>query len=195
MIDTSTLLPKQPFEALPVFLNSARPYVQGTQMVARTAEWITEKIGAQDITFTACAFRSITDQLVAIGPAAPADGDAERFIGTATFMAGGAPLDFGFYTTHDPAPRGTVAEPCTYRLSEGGPRDTSQVFEIAGIQGLEGLLVAMVQCLKTVHAGLAPDVHDIWFTGLRGAAIPCGDALADTRLTLTRVRMMGKTPN
>lgn len=195
MPDISEAILGQHLTPLQVCLNSGRPYVQGTQMLARAADWLAQVGETQDVTFTACAFRAITDKGVAIGPAHPTAEQSDALIGTASFSVADDPLEIGFYETDMPAPTDNIDEPCAYELIEGSSKDTVQIFEIAEMHGFEGLLVAMVQCLKTVHTELAADVHDIWFTGLRGAAIPCGSAYADARLTLTRARMMGKSPN
>lgn len=195
MPDISEAVLGQNLTPLKVCLNSGRPYVQGTQMLARAADWLGQVGDTQDVTFTACAFRAITDKGIAIGPALPTAEQRDTLIGTASFSVAGDPIEIGFYETSAPAPADIIDDPCVYDLVEGSSQDAVQVFEIAEMRGFEGLIVAMVQCLKTMHAGLAADVHDIWFTGLRGAAIPCGDAYADARLTLTRARMMGKSPN
>jgi len=194
MPDVSSIVLNQPLQPMDVCLNDGRTYVQGTQMLARAADWIAQTSGAKAITLTACAFRAITDQGVALGPAQPAPEEAAP-IGTATFSVDGTAVELGFYETGSTAPKDSLAEPCSYRLLEGGAQDDVQVFEVSAMRGIEGVMVATVQCLKTMHAGLATDMRDIWFTGLRGASIAHGVDLADTKLTMTRARMMGKSPN
>lgn len=189
MSDSSALTEKRDID---VCLNDGRSYVQGTQMIARAADALSDILGAKQVEFTAAAFRSITANTVAIARIKIEDPEA---IASARFVVDDEDFEIGFYDTGRPAPLEKILPKCRYEHVSGDASDGAQVFQIENVAGLEDLLNAIVQSVKTVHSGLASDTSDIWFTGLRGARMSHEVTIDQARITLTRMRIMGKSPN
>lgn len=159
--------------ALDVCLNGRRDYVQGTQMVARSADHFAAA-GAGPVVLSAAAFHRITDREVGIVTGTPGPDLAEHALGTLRFTgADGAPLDAVLVAGPGAAPRRDIPVTATWEEIAGTRTNAlSTAFALGGLARGEDFLVALVQTVKGLHEALADDVRDVWLTGLRGARIP-----------------------
>ena len=173
---------------LPVVLNGARDYVQGTQIVARAAEHLRGR-GASDL--LSASFHEITDREVALCEGPP--GEGRPILGEiAVRGADGGRARHALVALGRQAPRETRRMRArAVEASATGSLDA--VFDLSGIAGLEDALDALVQSVKGLHERLGDDVSDVWFTGLRGRTFALSpEALPEDggRLAITFGRLM-----
>ena len=177
---------------LGVFLNGSRTYVQGTQILARSAEAVFEDGSGL---LRQATFHSITDRLVTLTPADQAADLPAAPLGRAVYEdAQGNALSVVWHAQDGAAPRADRPLSCTWRRQDQGQaHPLSARFALAGLTSGEDYLNALIQAIKGLHDALAEDVHDIWFTGLRRADIPMGPFPASSgTLTITGDRLMGR---
>ncbi len=174
---------------LDVGLRGTRNYVQGSQILARTAE-----IVAADhphALLTSAKFTRITLKGVRL---VVGDGDGADEIGRATFDDGGTRIVARFLEIDGPdAPRIDDVPPSTSGLEADAAGAGSAGFAIAG--GFESYLAAVIECVKAIHAQRGEQVSDIWFTALAQARLPVAPAYPTTGvLTVTPklARMVGE---
>lgn len=191
--------PSKPFTGddlhrIDVFLNGGRDYVQGTQMIARAAE-ILPGGSVETAVLTTAAFKKITRNKILClrGDAAPPEGLA--LIGDAGFKRDGETLTLRFAELVEPAERRDLPENVAYEPLGALNPDLCGDFAFAGLDSFEDLLVLIVQTVKAVHEAAGPDVHDIWFTGCRNAALPlAGPPMTAGKLTVRHLRLLGRAP-
>ena len=161
-----------------VFLNGKRTYVQGTQMLSRAAEIVAAEDMPGALLKTA-AFHAISDKSIDIALADEAP-EGRRDLGFCQFtVPAGATLKAIFLERDETAPRRDVPPACTYtRMDNAHDHVLSGDWQVEGAASLEDLLVAIIQTVKSQHEDIGRGVHDIWFTGLRGAALPASGAFA-----------------
>lgn len=155
--------------SLPVALRGTRDYVQGSQILARTAEIIA--VHSSGASLQTAKFTRITDRGVEV---AIGDGDGEGTgpeIGTARFSTEAGLLNARFFEVPGaPAPPIDDVPHSTSDLAAGTDGSGRCAYEIRG--DFESYLAAVIEFVKAVHAGRADRVSDIWFTALAGAALP-----------------------
>lgn len=179
--------------SIPVFLNGARDYVQGTQLLARASEVVASG-SAESMRLHSAGFHSITDREVSITLADELPDAADAALGDAVFRTeAGARKFVRFWAGENEAPRKTISPNCSYRQSKADPANPlNGTWELSGVADLEDLLNAIVQSIKTQHENLGQQVSNVWFTGLRSAAIPVFAPIAggSCELQITHIRSM-----
>lgn len=177
---------------IPVFLRGDRNYVQATQMLARTAEHIEQEWGPS-FTLKNCSFKKITSNQVDVAFLAGEVPASTHAIGSAIFASSKHAITAEFLETKELADRMALPEQSTV-----GPALTpeSNSFPFAGAHTFEGKLAVIVQALKRFHSGLAQDADELWFTGLRGAAIDIGSGFTEPtgQIRIELLRILGATP-
>ena len=165
--------------SLDICLNGARSYVQGTQLIARSAEALAEARPGAAITLRSAAFHRMTDRHVdlSIGAEAEQVGDP---IGVLNFGSNDAPEVAYLYEPGATAPRRDIAVAAAWdKCAADHDGVLSAGFELSGLHTGEDLLVAIVQTVKGLHEALAEDVKDVWLTGFRSANIPMAGPFPD----------------
>jgi hypothetical protein len=176
---------------LEVFLNDGRSYVQGTQMLGRAAELVLAEHPAASL--KSAAFHRITDKLVSASVLAPGTKPAEDALGSAEFHTGDATCQIAFIEGADIAPPDVVPPACTYTPT-GAAQDSplSADYRLGSVRSFEDMMVALIQTIKKQHDALPGEIRDIWFTGLRGSAIPAPFSAPEGLLEIRFMRLMGK---
>ncbi len=179
---------------LPVCLNGERDYVQGTQMIARSAEILEECFGIEPVLYTA-AFHKITDHQVAVCTD-ESDLDEAAALGDMLFtLDRDRTAKLFLIELPQTAPREVVPVGCRYEFIETVGEDLRHaIFQISEIGGGEDLLVALVQSLKSLHETAFPGASNIWFTGLRDGKIPMGTTLAGLGSCRLELRIIRRLP-
>lgn len=174
---------------LDVGLRGTRNYVQGSQILARTAEIVAAE--HPQAVLTSAKFTRITLKGVRL---TFGDGDAADEIGRATFTDGDARIIARFHEVAGPdAPRIDDVPGATSGLEADADGAGSAAFAIAG--GFESYLAAVIECVKAIHARRGEQVSDIWFTALAHAQLPVAPTYPATgTLTVTPklARMVGE---
>ena len=154
---------------LEVGLRGTRDYVQGSQILARTAEIVARD--HPDAALVSAKFTRITlrgVELVLGAGDAPSGGEE---IGRGQYQVGGDRLQARWFEVPGPeAPRIDDVPGATSGLAPDGAGGGGADFAIAGT--FESYLAAVIECVKALHAGRAERVSDIWFTALVGARLP-----------------------
>lgn len=153
-------------QQIAVFLRGDRDYVQGTQMLARAAEHVSDP--AAQIHWA--TFHRISARSLAIRPLPAAAGD-ESIVGQVEF-SGDPVTGWAFVELDQPAPQ--LDRPMGVRIEQDtldSPLNGSYWFDV-DIADLESMLNVLVQAIKSLHQELDPLVHDVWFTGMRRLALP-----------------------
>lgn len=171
---------------LDVFLRGSRNYVQGTQIVSRTAD-LTGKSGW---VFKTAAFSTITtNYLSAVEGAAPQGQDVVAKLMFASPESG--TKSFSIFERNDVAPQRDEAMPISLDDRQEVD-DTTSIWPYDGAKSFEDILNVLVQATKAEHVHRWPDAFDIWFTGARGWQIPLDlDSLSGGTVTLKMYRQMG----
>lgn len=152
---------------LPVALRGTRDYVQGSQILARTAELVTAESSGASLQMA--KFTRITDAGVEVA-LDDGEGDGSE-IGTARFTTStGSRTARFFEIPGDPAPTIEDVPHSTADLRADPGGSGGCTYGIAG--DFESYLAAVIEFVKAVHAVRADGVSDIWFTALAGAALP-----------------------
>ena len=151
---------------LGTFLRGARTYVQGTQLLARTAE----RVPGPGVTLEQVVFSQITDHdAIVFDAGATLPGNAD-VLGRCRFDTQNGPMDLVWIAAESEAPRKDEDMNIAFSISGELPDDASIAF--SQIDSLEDMLNVLVQGLKSHHARHFAGATDIWFTGLRKAALP-----------------------
>ena len=154
---------------LEVGLRGTRNYVQGSQILARTAEIVAAD--HPDAVLASAKFTRITllgVELVLGEGDAPSGGEE---IGRGQFLIGDERLSARWFEVPGPeAPRIDDVPGATSGLAPDGAGGGRADFAIAGT--FESYLAAVIECVKALHAGRGERVSDIWFTALVGARLP-----------------------
>jgi hypothetical protein len=175
-------------QTLNVFIRGTRDYVQGSQILGRTAELVGNEPPA---VLVSAKFTKITERGVVAVFDGEAPGDLVE-LGRAQFAteAGRQTVQF-FEVAGDKAPPIDDVPRVTANLETDGKGTGSATFVITGT--FESYLVAIIEFVKAVHAQRGDRVTDIWFTALMGARLPLGAAYPQTgtlRLTPKIERMV-----
>lgn len=170
---------------LNVFLRQSRNYVQGTQMIARSAELLGESCWF----FEQALFSTITDSPVVIAPAD--DGSDEDVIGRIVFSNATDEKIFRLKKSTGRIPRRDIPMPVKVEFVAEEPDAIHYRFE--GATDFEGLLNVMVQSVKSEHERVFPSAQDIWLTGFRGFHLLVDIVLSQGKgfVRLRRGRVMG----
>ena len=160
---------------LNVYIRGTRDYVQGSQILGRTAELLAADSSAQ---LVSAKFTQITERGVrAVFDDADAGGALE--IGRAQFVTAAGRRTVRFCeVAGDKAPPIDDVPRVTANLETDGKGTGSTTFAIAGT--FESYLVAIIEFVKAVHAQRGDHVTDIWFTALMGARLPLGASYPQT---------------
>ncbi|MCB9992213.1 MAG: hypothetical protein H6873_01000 [Hyphomicrobiaceae bacterium] len=153
-------------QKLGTFLRGTRDYVQGTQLLARTAALVLD----QTARLEQAAFSHITDH-DALAFLVGTEPEGVEILGRCRFAGNKGPMDFVWASAPDPAPQLDADMGIDFSVSgrlESGDAEAS----FGRIAALEEMLNVLVQGLKTHHSALFPGAKDIWFTGLRKANFP-----------------------
>jgi len=162
---------------LEVGLRGTRDYVQGSQILARTAEIVAAD--HPDAVLVSAKFTRITRQGVVAAFGADAAEGAGEEIGRGRFDLGGERLEVRWHERPGPeAPRIDDVPGSTSGLAPDGEGGGTCAFAIGG--SFESYLAAVIEFVKALHAGRGERVTDIWFTALMGARLPVGDAYPAT---------------
>lgn len=156
-------------QPLNVYIRGTRDYVQGSQILGRTAELV----GTDDSALLVSAkFTQITERgVLAVFDDADVGGALE--IGRAQFVTATGRQTVRFCeVAGDKAPPIDDVARVTANFETDGKGSGSTTFAIAGT--FESYLVALIEFVKAVHAQRADRVTDIWFTALMGARLPLG---------------------
>lgn len=165
-------------KVLPVYLRGARTYVQGSQILARTGEWLADELGhelgyatlklavAKFVRITECGVEAVLDPADDSNPAA-----AGSWIGESRYTTPGGPCLVRFREMAGaPAPRIADVPSRIQDFHSSGRLACTANYTISGSQ--ESFLAATIEIVKRLHAELGSGVSDIWFTGLASAALP-----------------------
>lgn len=157
---------------LDVFLRGSRTYVQGSQLLGRTAEWLIE-LGHSQAVLSHSKFTTITDHIVQaqLKPEVSGAGSSKSRVGEAMYFSGGREIKVEFFDRADARAPRRADEPSrrTDFIDRGEGRGEAQV-EVNGTH--ESTIAAVIETVKALHSSLGPKVEDIWFTSLAGAALP-----------------------
>jgi hypothetical protein len=182
---------------LDVFLNGTRNYVQGSQILARTAELMRPVFGSLNLTeFT---FKRTSINLVGVSLADDSAANVPQStappIGDALFKSDQKPIRAKFVELPAAAPKADLPETVTLKLESGGTAGNG-CFAFRGAVSFEDALRTIVQAVKKLHEALAQDARDIWLTGMRAAAIPIDKGFqdADGEIAVELVRLMRSPP-
>lgn len=169
---------------LDVFLRQSRDYVQGTQIVARSAECLAES----DWIFEQAIFSAITNRVISICASC---NEQQANIGRVTFSKGDASKLFYLEESDELAPRFNT--PMLVKVAFIKEQDGSITYRYESALDFEGLLNAMVQAIKAEHERVFLAAYDIWLTGFRGFKIPVDilPSCASGSISLRRGRVMG----
>lgn len=157
-------------QALDVFLNGKRSYVQGTQLIARVVD-LAAADGTGPWLVKSATFQKMTDRTVTATEQDAGPDDA--VLGTIALSSEQGNKTFTLYDTDQPAPRASATPLASWTEmpdARQGPLTTK--YDITGLTTGEDYLVAVVQIVKALHEDLADDVSDVWLTGFRSATIP-----------------------
>ncbi|MBI1385029.1 MAG: hypothetical protein GC150_08980 [Rhizobiales bacterium] len=175
--------------ALDVTLRGTRNYVQGSQILGRTAAWLASRPDGHHLTLTTAKFTRITDRLVAarlldVG-AEPGAPEPDQ-IGEARFAA--EPQEpariVQFLEGTTTAPRIADEPSRLLRFEETARLSGSADYRITN--AMQSYLAATIEFVKWLHARAAADVTDIWFTSLASARLAVApDYAATATMTVT----------
>lgn len=168
---------------LDVFLRQGRPYVQGTQIVARIGDMLPTGTRLKRVQFNA-----ITDHVVRVSQSKP---EAE-LLGTIQVQAEESRSDLYFSATDHVAPGRDTPMPIS--VSRDGGSDSEARYQFSGATGFEDFLNVIVQSVKAEHEFRFAGAYDVWFTGLRGADVANTIAIAPGtgHVDMTLFRHMGQ---
>ncbi len=160
-------------KVLDVYLRGSRDYVQASQILARSGEWLADGLGQAHLKLAVAKFVRITQCGVA-AVLDPPDGGlaaAGRWIGEARYTSP-AGLRIVRYREMISAPAQRIAD-VPSRIADF--RQTGRLackahYSIDG--SAESFLAATIEIVKRLHGELAVGICDIWFTGLASAALP-----------------------
>ena len=183
---------------LDVFLNGKRNYVQGSQILARTAELAQSNFGPT-LNLTEFTFKNITINLVGVWLAEDSAANEPQGIaptvGDALFQSDRTSIRAKFVELPATAPKADVPETVTLKLESGGAGGNGRL-RFYGALSFEDALRMIVQAVKKLHEALAQDAQDIWLTGMRAAKIPIDKGFPDTdgEIEVELVRLMRSPP-
>ena len=150
--------------SLNVFIRGSRDYVQGTQIVSRTAELLPDG----DWKMTLCQFKKITKQIVG---ASLVENKSAPSIGRAVFENSlGQRLNYYFYNQEPSAASMNTDMDIDWHLKRSTEPLCGTIY-FQRLSSFESGLNVMVQGVKELHSMLNNSVHDVWWTGLRGGAL------------------------
>lgn len=148
---------------LDVYLRENRNYVQGTQLIARAAEYIGESGWQLDN----AQFSKITDRLVSVSEDAV---DPTDSFGRISFRRGRLLRLLHLTNTSQPAPH--LDKPLQISVRRRGTIENGANYQYTGGYCFEDLLNALTQAIKLEHDFHFAQPADIWLTGLRNLDIP-----------------------
>jgi hypothetical protein len=169
---------------LDLFLRGSRNYIQGTQIIARTAELLPP--GAwrlEQATFNAIALNELS---------ATRDGDEAGALGRVSFANGAETITYALHETGPQAPRRDTEMPISVKRVSGEGAKAQWAYD--GVSNFEDVLNVLVQAIKAENAQRWPKGEDIWFTGARRVRLPLTGPFASSGVvTLTLYRQAGLT--
>lgn len=176
-------------QSLDVVLNGSRNYVQGSQMLGRSAEILSREAGA--VSLESCVFKRITDRRVRLC----LDSDqVHEAIGTARFRrADATSMTVNFVAEDEPAPRTELHDRFSLAVcSRADIAAGNLAFEFLGGDAFEDRANLIVQAVKAAHLDTDGPLEDLWFTGLRNGSIPLAPipALSKGSILVKRLRTM-----
>lgn len=173
----------------PFQLVGDRNYVQGSQMLARAAELVSRVTG-EHARLRECGFHHLTSANVEVALFPDVDFKRSGYCGHASFDCADRSCTIGFRSTDVPVDR--VEDLTRWGLRPiAAPSGLSGEFAFEGMADFEALLEIVIAAIKSVHAQLAPDVTDIWFTGCRRADLPVHPPSGAGSLLVRPIRIMG----
>jgi hypothetical protein len=181
---------------LEVFLNGTRNYVQGSQILARTAELIRPGFGPLNL--TEFVFKRTSINLIGVRLDDSASNEPQRGaspIGDALFQSDQMAIHATFVELSAAAPKADLPETVALKLKSGGTGGNG-CFAFHGAFSFEDALRTVVQAVKKLHETLTQDARDIWLTGMRAAAIPIDKGFRDAngQIEVELVRLMQSPP-
>jgi len=159
------------FQKLNVFLRGSRSYVQGSQILGRTADWLFEA-GLDDAILVDAKFSQITSHpIIAFGLGDERPDIQGVPIGQARYRRGDDLIEI-LYANAATCPAPWIGDQASKLESFTDHGDLSGEARVALDGTQEGYLAAVIETVKKLHQSLATEVEDIWFTALTGAALP-----------------------
>ncbi len=156
---------------LEVYLRGSRTYVQGSQILGRTGEWLQSGTNTGQLCLIAAKFLKITDCGVVAVANPEIDGLAANWIGEARYDGADGVQTVRFQEVGgEPAPRIQDAPSRIKDFTCDGRLAGSATYLIDGTH--ESCIAAIIEIVKRLHAHIDRDVQDIWFTGLASVRLP-----------------------
>jgi hypothetical protein len=167
------------FQQLDVFLRGNRDYVQGSQILGRTADWLIQA-GHEEAMLIQAKFSQTTQHPVMAFRRSEAEPLAAKdLIGKARYRRDDEMIDIVFANASDGTVPWVGDQPSKREaFTDYGELRGEARIVLDGTQ--EGYLAAVIETVKALHQSLATDVTDIWFTALSGAALPLAPGQAET---------------
>jgi hypothetical protein len=167
---------------LDVYLRGTRDYVQGTQILGRTADWLTTALADRSLELTSAKFTQLTaSPVVAVLNGWHGETKDLTPIGSAKVRVAETEDELGIKYYSRANARASLTDDVPLRI--GDLREEKRLggranFESDG--GIEDLLAATVEMVKTLHSNLDECRGDIWFTSLGSATLPLARQSAAT---------------
>ncbi len=137
-------------------------------MMARAAD----QLVGQDAHLVSASFRRISCNRLALRTSV-ADAADDAVVGRVEF-GGAAAQAWDIVELPDPAPRADAPMRMGVALvALESPLNAIYQFHTEN-GDFESVLNVLVQAIKSLHEELAPEVHDVWFTGIRRFPLPQG---------------------
>jgi len=159
------------FQKLDVFLRGSRDYVQGSQILGRTADWLLHAGIGGAVLFEAKFSRITRHPVIAFRQGQTDPVDANRLIGKARYRFGDQTFAINYADADGESAPWIDDQPSKLEaFSDNGELHGEARVVLDGTQ--EGYLSAVIETVKKLHQSLATNVTDIWFTALSGANLP-----------------------
>jgi len=180
---------------LACFFVGERDYIQGSQIISQTINWL-ENLPANkdsDITLIDAKFSAITTKQVIASIQSDLD---EQKIGELSVLVNENSITVHLFESSNEVTIRTPDTPPAYdNLVEVDKLNGQANF--SSLKGdLNSILCSIIAANKKLHANLSDSVYDIWFTGFRNAEIPSKTAKLPTEgiISFNNMMTMGKGP-
>jgi hypothetical protein len=158
-----------------VYLNGDRDYIQGSQILARSAVLVNNRYPGSCL--ISAGFNHITKHnviaIISPGNETTNNEKTGHEIGRAQFVCGQINIPVSFYETREQANRCDLLQRVILKPVDN-PKTTDNIarFVYSNVHSFEDCLDMIVQSAKMHHIRSTPDIYDVWFTGIRGCMIP-----------------------
>lgn len=160
---------------LKVYLNGDRDYIQGSQILARSAVLVNNQYPGSCLISAGFSHTTKHNVMAIISPGNEIINheNTGREIGRAQFVCGQTNIPVSFYETGEQANKCDLLQRVILK-PEDNPQTTDNVarFLYSNVRCFEDFLDMIVQSAKMHHIRSTSDIYDVWFTGIRGCMIP-----------------------